>query len=164
MLDKIRNFLMTKCTTNRFSWRMLREQRKLARHLKSLTKKLGYNNEDLYGGCVIVSCWIISRAIDDQEYIDNFFEFYLKVNFLPDNKEAPVHLSEAFQYCEPYFKQWTKNPATGHRLAEAILHVITGDGSEKKYGDTECMLVFEFFAERFKTLLETSHSLRKRIK
>jgi hypothetical protein len=103
---------------------MLREQRKLARHLKSLIKKLGYNNEDLYGGCVIVSCWIISRAIDDQEYIDNFFEFYLKVNFLPDNKEAPVHLSEAFQYCEPYFKQWTKNPATGHLFAPAFYYFM----------------------------------------
>lgn len=155
---------MTKYTTDRFNWRMLREQRKLARHLKSLIKKLGYNNEDLYGGCVVVSCWIIIRAIDDREYIDNFFEFYLKVNYPPDDKKAQVNLSEAFQYFDNYFKQWTKNPATGHCLAEAILHVITSDGSEEKYGVTECLLVFEFFAEQFKTLLEISHSLRKRIK
>lgn len=158
------NFFKSKYTIDKFNEEMLQEQHKLTIHLKSLINEIGYNDEAVYGGSGIVSCWIIIRSIGDREYIDNFFEYFLKRNFPSKVKEMSYVLSSMFQHLDPYFKQWTKNPVAGSRLAEAILNVINGDDSEKKYGDIECMTVFAFFAEQFKYLLQKQHSLRKKIK
>jgi hypothetical protein len=159
-------------TIDDFNVGMYEEWLSLTHQLKVLINEMEMNmdcdEEDLFANSCFVSCWIIIKAINDKEYIDSFFQYLLDKHEEPDPDDKRVLIkmyTRSFEKLDPAFKLWTKNPATGHHLASAILKIINGDDSEELgiYGADECMTVFEFFAEQFKYLLEKQHSLRKRI-
>jgi hypothetical protein len=152
-------------STDKFNEEIVLAMHKLNDDLESLINKLGYDvDEDISGGCAVVSFWITHYVlVDYKEEADNFYEYLVKK--APNTKVMCDAYASTFLSLTTYFETWIKNRGSGYDLGSEVLHttVRLGDGSFKfPYEAVQCGRILEFLTEQVPYMIKKQQSLREK--